>query len=84
MTDGRVIVPPDSSGKSIDTTEVVRSSDQTIVERQRINVADPTDTTSTGLASVSSSELSVADSDIRDTLSEILFVLHAILEEIRH
>jgi hypothetical protein len=42
MTDGTVQVPPDSSGKKIDTAELTRP-DTTVVERQRVVIADNTD-----------------------------------------
>lgn len=38
--DGKVTVPPDSSGKNIDTTELTRA-DGTVVERQRVVLGDP-------------------------------------------
>ncbi len=42
--DGVVQVPPDSSGKKIDTSELTRSDGVgTVVERQRIVIGDPTD-----------------------------------------
>ncbi len=44
MTDGKVTVPPDSSGKNIDTSELTRA-DGTVVERQRVVIGDPTDPT---------------------------------------
>jgi hypothetical protein len=40
MADGKVVVPPDSSGKAIDTSELTRS-DGTVVERQRVVIGDP-------------------------------------------
>ncbi len=44
MADGKVVVPPDSSGKAIDTSELTRSDGLgTVVERQRIVIGDPTD-----------------------------------------
>ena len=51
MADGLVQVPPDSTGKKVDTTELTVNA-QT-VERQRINLADPV--SATGLAPVTSS-----------------------------
>ena len=39
MADGIVQVPPDSSGKKIDTTELVNASGAT-VERQRVAIPD--------------------------------------------
>ncbi len=41
-TDGVVQIPPDSSGKKIDTSELTRS-DGTVVERQRVVLGDATD-----------------------------------------
>ena len=40
MADGKVVVPPDSSGKAIDTSELTRS-DGTVLERQRVSLGDP-------------------------------------------
>jgi hypothetical protein len=39
MSDGFIVMPPDSTGKKIDTTELTVSG--SVVERQRINIADP-------------------------------------------
>jgi hypothetical protein len=50
MADGKVVVPPDSSGKSIDTSELTRS-DGTVVERQRVVIGDATNVTSLGSVS---------------------------------
>ncbi len=41
MVDGVVQVPPDSTGKKVDTSELTRSDGTTIVERQRVSLADP-------------------------------------------
>lgn len=46
MADGQVQVLPDSTGKIIDTSELTRESG-TVVERQRIVLADPDDPTDT-------------------------------------
>lgn len=40
MADGKVVVPPDSSGKAVDTSELTRS-DGTVLERQRVSLGDP-------------------------------------------
>jgi hypothetical protein len=50
MADGKVVVPPDSSGKAIDTSELTRS-DGTVVERQRIVIGDATNAASLGSVS---------------------------------
>lgn len=42
MSDGYVVVPPDSTGKKIDTSELTKP-DTTVVERQRVVLADDTD-----------------------------------------
>lgn len=47
MADGKVVVPPDSSGKAIDTSELTRS-DGTVVERQRVVIGDAVNMTSFG------------------------------------
>ena len=41
MTDSFVQIPPDSSGKKIDNSEVLVGTDT--VERQRVNISDPED-----------------------------------------
>ncbi len=41
MVDGVVQVPPDSTGKKVDTSELTRSDGTTVVERQRVSLADP-------------------------------------------
>lgn len=40
-SDGTVQLPPDSTGKNLDTTEITRL-DATVVERQRVEVPDAT------------------------------------------
>src|SRR5437867_2942482 len=40
-TDGTVQLPPDSTGKKLDTSEIVRT-DGTVVERERVTVSDDT------------------------------------------
>lgn len=52
MANGFIRVPPDSTGKLIDTSELVNSSGDT-VQRHRINIADPT--TASAVAPVTSS-----------------------------
>src|ERR1700682_2999817 len=43
MADGVVVVAPDSTGKKIDNSEITVGANT--VERQRINIADPTSAT---------------------------------------
>lgn len=44
MSDGLIQVPPDSTGKKVDTTEITRvDSAGTIVERQRVEARDDDD-----------------------------------------
>lgn len=45
MADGKVIIPPDSTGKGIDTSELTRS-DGTVLERQRVSLGDPSNVSS--------------------------------------
>lgn len=40
MSDGFIQVPPDSTGKLVDTSEVLVGANT--VERQRVNISDPT------------------------------------------
>ncbi len=55
MADGKVVVPPDSSGKSIDTSELTRS-DGTVVERQRVSLADALNVNALGGVDVEGSQ----------------------------
>ncbi len=57
MVDGVVQVPPDSSGKKIDTSELTRSDGTTIVERQRVSLADPMNVGSLGSVGVEGDQL---------------------------
>jgi hypothetical protein len=69
MADGKVVVPPDSSGKAIDTSELTRS-DGTVVERQRIVIGDPL-TVGNFLAVGSDGSLTVGSGDQLEYLVRI-------------
>ncbi len=56
MVDGVVQVPPDSSGKKIDTSELTRSDGTTVVERQRVSIGDPIDVNSLGTVDTSGNQ----------------------------
>lgn len=51
MVDGVVQVPPDSTGKKIDTSELTRN-DGTLVERQRVTLGDAMNESSLGSVGV--------------------------------
>jgi hypothetical protein len=42
MADGYVGLLPDNTGKKVDTAELTRNTDATVVERQRVVIADNT------------------------------------------
>jgi hypothetical protein len=75
MSDGVVVVAPDSTGKKIDTVELTRD-DGTVVERQRIVLGD-SDNSVLAATRVLQQRLQVED---RDT--QILEKMCSILEEI--
>jgi hypothetical protein len=83
MADGKVVVPPDSSGKAIDTSELTRS-DGTVVERQRVVIGDPTNPAE--LVNVTAiGELSVTEAplleEIRDQLKRVARLLEMLAGE---
>lgn len=68
MADGTVRVSPDSTGKIIDTSELTRP-DATVVERQRMVIADPD--RPEALLSLSMLKQGALLGEIRDLLREI-------------
>jgi len=87
MTDGTIQLAPDSTGKIVDTSELTRpDSAGTVVERQRIGVADPDNPSAGSVAQVSSGELSVTDAQLNvllsidEKLDRLLFLLESVLK----
>ena len=82
-TPGHIQVPPDSSGKKADTSELVRGSDGVTVQRQNIVISDASDEIGRarvtgedgrGALKVESENIAVLES-IDQSLKEILGML---------
>jgi hypothetical protein len=83
MSDGTVQLQPDSTGKKVDVSELVRGdSASTTVERQRAVLADNCDVSAQGFAGVRDGALQVSDrhSQLLESIDEKLGLLLFILE----
>jgi hypothetical protein len=79
MSDQKVVVQPNpgsSSAINVDVTELVRNTDQNVVERQRINIGDDAEAGPSGIATVMDGELSNRDDKTH-------YILLKIYEEIK-
>ena len=74
MADGYVQTAPDSTGKKIDNSELTRA-DGTVVERQRVVIADDTNP---------ASQARVNEGYVLVRADEITELLNALLIELKH
>lgn len=78
MSDSYVQVMPDSTGAKVDVSEITRADGETLVERQRIVISDPTDANQH--AGVGPRGLSVKTDEVVQLLQEIKDLLEQIYQ----
>lgn len=81
MSDQYVQVIPDQAGKKVETSELIRTSDSVVVERQRVALADGIDVNA--LANVLGAGTWAKIQTRDETMIEHLIGIRRVLDEIR-